>query len=191
MKTAYFYTANPNKAVEARHVFEPAGRVEVLKVRTGITEILEVDLDRVIRAKAAAAYAAARYPVVVEHGAFCIDFLQGLPGALIRPFWDGLGAAGLCGLIPPGQPRVVRASSAVCYCDGKRRHVVTREVKGELALSERGTGGYHWDPVFIPESDKAGRTFAELPLDEKLRLSPAGLAYADMRDWMERHLGGP
>jgi XTP/dITP diphosphohydrolase len=150
-----------------------------------------VDLVRVIRAKAAAAYAAARYPVVVEHGAFSIDALHGLPGALIRPFWEGLGAAGLCELVPPGRPRTVRASSAVCYCDGKQRHVITREVRGMLATSERGSGGYHWDPVFIPESDAAGRTFAELPLEEKLRLSPAGLAYAGMRDWMEEHLGGP
>ncbi|MBZ4418597.1 non-canonical purine NTP pyrophosphatase [Myxococcus sp. RHSTA-1-4] len=189
MKTAYYYTSNDYKAAEARHVFEPAGKVGVLKVRNGITEILDVDLDRVIRAKAAAAYAAVRYPVVVEHGAFCIDFLQGLPGALVRPFWEKLGAR-LCGLVPPGQPRTVRALSAVCYCDGKRREVIIREVRGELATDVRGSGGYHWDPVFIPESDKARRTFAEMPPEEKLRLSPAGLAYAAMRDWMEKNLGG-
>ena len=189
MKTAYFHTSNDQKAAEARHLFERAGKVGVLKVRTGITEILDTDLDRVIRAKAAAAYAATRYPVIVEHGAFCVDFLQGLPGALIRPFWEKLGA-GLCGLVPSGAPRTVRALSAVCYCDGKRREVITREVRGELAPVERGSGGYHWDPVFIPDSDKARRTFAEMSLEEKLLQSPGGLAYAAMNAWLEKELGG-
>jgi len=166
MKVAYFNTVNADKVRELQHFFGPEGRIGVL--RHPVTEILDVDLEKVVRAKAAAAYAAARMPVIVEHGALCIDFLNGLPGALVKPMWEGLGAR-ICELVPEGKPRTVTARSALCYCDGRERFVIVRQVEGELALSARGTGGFHWDPVFIPQGET--RTFAEMTMDGKLGFS--------------------
>jgi XTP/dITP diphosphohydrolase len=177
MKAAYFNTVNADKVRELKHFFGPEERIGVLRLQ--VTEILDVDLDKVVRAKAAAAYAAARMPVIVEHGALCVDFLNGLPGALVKPMWEALGPR-ICELVPEGKPRTVTARSALCYCDGRERLVIVREVEGELATSARGSGGFHWDPVFIPQGET--RTFAEMPLDEKLKRSPAARCFEALRE---------
>ena len=177
MKIAWYNTTNPDKVLEVEHFFGPTSRLGIL--RRPVDEILDADLDKVIRAKAAAAYQAARVPVVVEHGAFRLDALDGLPGALIKPLWDTLGPR-LCELlVPPGLSRKMTLQSAVCYCDGRTRLVIQKESRGELATVARGTGGFHWDPVFVPDGQT--RTFAEMSLAEKLACSPSGLAYTELR----------
>jgi XTP/dITP diphosphohydrolase len=49
--------------------------------------------------------------------------------------------------------------------------------QGTLAQRPRGTGGFGYDPAFIPEATGAdGRTMAELSAEEKNRISHRGLA---------------
>jgi XTP/dITP diphosphohydrolase len=177
MTTAWYYnTTNDSKVREVLHFFGSTGRLGIL--RHPVTEILDTDLEKVVLAKAAEAYRAVRVPVIVEHGALSIDFLNGHPGALVKPTWMALGER-LCLLVPAGRPRTCRALSAICYCDGRRRELILRQLEGELAERPRGSGGFHWDPVFIPRGGT--HTLAELPLEEKLRISAAGQAYAELR----------
>lgn len=176
MAPTWFYnTTNPEKLREFQHVLGSSKQLGYLKEK--ITEILDMDLEKVIRAKALAAYSATRVPVIVEHGALSIDALNGLPGALVKPFWESLDTR-LCEVVPAGN-RVARARSALCYCDGRERHVLFAETEGEIAPSARGTGGFHWDPIFIPKGET--RTFAEMTLDEKLSHSPFGKLHAQLR----------
>jgi XTP/dITP diphosphohydrolase len=53
------------------------------------------------------------------------------------------------------------------------------EVKGSITDRARGTNGYHWDPLFIP--DGGDRTFAEMTPVEKLAISPAAVAVRALR----------
>lgn len=172
----YFNTSNDSKIREVRHVFGGSGRMGFL--RYSVAELLETDLEKVVRAKAAAAYEALRVPVIVEHGALCIDFMNGLPGALVKPTWMALGER-LCLIVPPGEPRTCKALSALCYCDGLKREVILRQVEGEIAPGPKGAEGFHWDPVFIPRGHT--QTLAEMPLDQKLSISASGQAYAELR----------
>lgn len=177
MTTAWYYnTSNEAKIREVRHFFGGSGKLGIL--RHPVTEILDSNLEKVVLAKAAEAYSATRVPVIVEHGALCIDFLNGLPGALVKPTWMALEER-LCLLVPKGEPRTCKGLSALCYCDGKKREVILRKVEGELAPAPRGKGGFHWDPVFIPRGET--RTLAEMELDEKLRISATGQAFAELR----------
>ena len=52
-------------------------------------------------------------------------------------------------------------------------------VQGEIALTPSGVAGFGYDPVFVIAGD--GRTMAELPDEEKDRLSHRGLAAAKLR----------
>ena len=53
------------------------------------------------------------------------------------------------------------------------------EVHGEIAESPRGDAGFGYDPVFVIAGD--GRTMAELPSEEKHRVSHRGIAGAKLR----------
>ena len=57
-------------------------------------------------------------------------------------------------------------------------------MRGEIALAPTGEHGFGYDPLFVIAGD--GRTMAELPAEEKHRISHRGLAVAKLRV----HLGG-
>ncbi len=60
---------------------------------------------------------------------------------------------------------------------------------GRLAESPRGTNGFGYDPIFIPDGFK--RTYAELTSDEKNRISHRSMAFAKMRAILQERILHP
>lgn len=67
-----------------------------------------------------------------------------------------------------------RSVVAVVAPDGTEFHDAGT-VEGEILVMPRGTGGFGYDPLFRPRGIE--HTFAELPLDEKNRISHRGAAF--------------
>ena len=65
-------------------------------------------------------------------------------------------------------------------------HTFTGECRGRIAPAPRGTNGFGYDPVFIP--DGHARTFGELPADAKRNLSHRARAAAKVRDHIRERL---
>jgi XTP/dITP diphosphohydrolase len=74
----------------------------------------------------------------------------------------------------------VRAAARcfLLYKDGDREIVAEGRTEGTLVLPGRGTHGFGWDPVFLP--DGSGLTFAELTGSEKGAVSHRGKAWREM-----------
>ncbi len=65
------------------------------------------------------------------------------------------------------------------------------ECTGRLAGSPRGTGGFGYDPAFLPDEYPDGRTMAELSDAEKDAISHRGRAARALADWLvERNSPG-
>ena len=82
-----------------------------------------------------------------ERRAFLIRNLQNMP----RP-WTGRFHATIAVAIPNGETHLAEG-----FC------------LGEIIPEERGTGGFGYDPIFL--LSELGKTMAELPMEEKNRLS--------------------
>ena len=52
-------------------------------------------------------------------------------------------------------------------------------VKGMLLHKPRGNGGFGYDPIFVPDGEK--RSFAEMSLSEKNRISHRAIAFEKLR----------
>lgn len=63
-------------------------------------------------------------------------------------------------------------------------HVFEGVVRGEIATEKRGTEGFGYDPVFIPED--TGRTFAELGTDVKNKISHRARAVAKLVEYLSK-----
>lgn len=176
MSKLFFNTINPVKVREIKEIFEHID-TDIAFLDHNITEILSADLEKVIKAKAADAYKAAKVPVIVEHGALEIEFLNNYPSALSKPMWDMLEGK-ICQLIPASDQRKAAARSAVCFCDGKSYIVCFGRTEGTIALERKGTGGFQWDPIFIPVGST--KTYAEMEQTEKLTFSQARKAYEEL-----------
>lgn len=54
--------------------------------------------------------------------------------------------------------------------------------RGRIMEEERGTGGFGYDPLFVPEEED--RTFAELSPDVKNRISHRGIAFRHVAEYL-------
>jgi len=175
--TLYFNTINRTKISEITEIFS-SSECEMKFMENYILEVLSNDLETVIKAKAAEAYKKCRVPVIVEHGSLCVEYFNNFPGALSKPMWDLMGSK-ICTLIPVGESRKAVVYSGVCYCDGKIRRSFIEKTDGIIATEARGTHGFQWDPIFIPEGTT--KTYAEMEQTEKLSFSQAQKAYDQLK----------
>jgi XTP/dITP diphosphohydrolase len=68
-------------------------------------------------------------------------------------------------------------AAALVLADGTE-FTVLGEMVGHLARAPRGTGGFGYDPIFVPEGDT--RTTAEFDPAEKDAISHRGKAFRDL-----------
>jgi XTP/dITP diphosphohydrolase len=140
------------------------------------------------RLKAEAAAAACTLPVLGDDSGLAVDALGGAPGIYsarwagrerdfgraMRAVEDRLAAAGAT---TPAQ-RGAKFVAVVCYAEaGKPSATYRGEVAGTLVWPPRGTGGFGYDPMFVPEGG-GSRTFAEMTAAEKHGLSHRARAVA-------------
>jgi len=62
--------------------------------------------------------------------------------------------------------------SVVAYNDGSQVHTFLGESMGTISLEKRGSGGFGYDPIFVPTGH--AKTFAEMVTEEKNALSHRG-----------------
>lgn len=62
------------------------------------------------------------------------------------------------------------------------QHLFTGIVEGEIRNKKTGTNGFGYDPIFEPEN--LGKTFAEMTLEEKNKLSHRGRAVEKLIDFL-------
>lgn len=86
----------------------------------------------------------------------------------------------------PDAARTARFTCSLCLCgpDGAVRNAVEAHCEGMLLRAPRGSGGFGYDPIFVPLAclrDAASLTFAELDAARKDTLSHRGRALRELR----------
>ena len=128
-----------------------------------------------------------RIPALADDSGLEVFFLNGRPG-VISARYAGDGATDeennekLLGQMRGVAPRRRRAQfRAVLTLFGDNGTEVTEGIcPGRLAESPRGTNGFGYDPIFIP--DGFSRTYAELTFEEKNKISHRAKALEKMRE---------
>jgi XTP/dITP diphosphohydrolase len=84
-----------------------------------------------------------------------------------------------------GEKRRARFVCVIAISDPQGNvHTVEGTCEGRIDYEERGTGGFGYDPLFIPEG--YSQTFAELSREEKNRISHRGQALLKARTFLEK-----
>jgi non-canonical purine NTP pyrophosphatase (RdgB/HAM1 family) len=164
-------TGSTGKLLEARRL---AG-TELSSIALDLPEIQSLDPLEVLRNKLRAAQAVVSGPVIVEESALEVTSWNGFPGPLVKWMLQALGAEGLARLALSSGCSQATARCLLLASDGQREWLGTGEVSGSLVLPARGSGGFGWDSVFVPEGET--RTFGELPASLKDELGHRGKAW--------------
>lgn len=171
----FFATKNENKL---REVNEILGQ-NLEQIAVDLFEPQGVDVQMVVREKAEDAFHKTGKFVLVEDTSLEFVAWNGLPGALIKWFMDTVGNEGTIRMLAGQTNRKAIAKTAVGFFDGTQAHVFMGEVLGTIPETVRGSGGFGWDPIFIP--DGHSKSFAEMTSTEKNAISMRKLALERMK----------
>jgi XTP/dITP diphosphohydrolase len=178
-------THNPGKLAEMRELLSPHGVTAISASELGLPEPEETGDSFAANAKlkAVAAATAAKLPAFADDSGLVVEALDGAPG-IYSARWAGPSKdfnAAMSrierlleerGANDPAK-RKAHFVSALCVAwpDGLIEEVEAR-VDGTLVWPPRGSAGFGYDPMFLP--DGHDRTFGEMSSIEKHGLPPLG-----------------
>ncbi|MFN8077632.1 MAG: RdgB/HAM1 family non-canonical purine NTP pyrophosphatase [Kineosporiaceae bacterium] len=198
-------TRNAHKVVELRRILADAGLEGVEVIGVGdvpdVPEVAETGVTFAENAqlKARAVAAATGLPSVADDSGLCVDVLGGSPG-VFSARWAGAHGDDAANLqllleqiadVPPAHRRghfACAAALAVPGPEGIVEHVVEGRVEGVIIEGPRGTNGFGYDPIFVPDGDT--RTTAEMSAEEKDAISHRGRAFRAMVPLLREVLAG-
>lgn len=185
-------TRNAGKVAELRQILDgvsaPDGEpIELVGMEAfpELADVVETGITFAENAllKAHAVAQATGLPAVADDSGLAVDVLGGSPG-VFSARWAGRHGddqANLTLLLAqlgdvPDQYRQAHFACAAAFArpDGKE-HVVHGRLPGTLIRNPRGTNGFGYDPILVPDGDT--RTCAELTAAEKNAISHRGRAF--------------
>jgi len=171
-------TKNPHKLEECRRILGDIPGIEWLTFRERpFPEVEETGstLEENARLKAVSLARITGLPTLAEDSGLEVASLGGAPGVLSARFAGvekdyRANNEKLLALLAGVEDRRARFRTvAVLALPDGRTWVTEGVLEGEIALTPRGSGGFGYDPLFIPLGET--RTLAELAPEEKDRIS--------------------
>lgn len=184
-------TRNKKKVPEMRTILADAGmEAEVLSLDAfpDAPEVPETEPtflgNALLKARAIAKHTG--LPAVADDSGLKVDELGGMPGVLSARWAGRFGAQDqdranlelvldqLADTPPERRGAHFVCAAALVMPDGTEA-VVEGVLRGRLTREPRGSNGFGYDPVFVPEGES--RTTAELSPEEKNAISHRGIAF--------------
>ena len=114
-------------------------------------------------------------PMMIDDSGLFIDALKGFPGVYSSYVFKTVGCDGILKLMKDVDDRSARFECCIGFMIPGQEPSITKGVaKGSIAFEKAGTGGFGYDPVFIPEGYT--KTYAQIEISEKNKISHRGLA---------------
>jgi XTP/dITP diphosphohydrolase len=118
-----------------------------------------------------------------------IDMLNGLPGVKSARFAgenknSDANIEKVLLMMGKSENRKARFRTVIALIMEDKEYLFEGIVDGFIITYRRGIDGFGYDPVFIPEGET--RTFAEMPLEEKNKISHRARAFEKLRMFLDR-----
>ncbi len=171
-------TSNPGKVKEYQKSFEDMG-VEMEHLHLPYDEIQTSELEEVVRKGMDEIRSKGVRDFIIDDSGMFVNALKGFPGVYSAYGQRTIGNKGVLKLMEGMEDRSAVFKCCIgCDIDG-RTIIVTGECPGYILDSERGDEGFGYDPIFSPDGK---RSFAEIGIEEKNRISHRGNAVALLRE---------
>ena len=178
-------TSNLGKVEELTYILKPFGhKVSQLKVEcpeiqaSTLEEVVDFGLDWLGAKKI-------QTPFIIDDAGIFVEALENFPGVYSRYVYDTIGLQGILKQMESIVDRITRFKCVLgLMLEDGSKHKFVGECKGNLIHEMRGTGGFGYDPIFIP--DGYTKTFSELLPEEKNDVSHRGRAMHKLVDFLSK-----
>ena len=170
-------TTNPGKFREVQEQLAVAG-IPLERVDRPYPEIQTTSLAEVLEFARHHLDREVGGDYLADDSGLFVSALGGFPGVYSAHAYRTLGCKGLLRLLEGKPDRSAEFRSAFLVAVGGHHTQLTGTCRGTIAATERGTGGFGYDPIFVPEGSE--RTFAEMSTEEKNVVSHRGRAVQEV-----------
>ena len=190
-RTLVLGTRNPHKVRELARLLAPSAiGVEPLPPGVELPPEAGETFEANALPKARAAAAGTGTATIADDSGIEAEVLGGAPGVRSARYAgpaasDEENLSKLMSEVPAGSR--LRYVCALAYVDpatGEER-VFFGRCEGRMSEAPRGTGGFGYDPIFVPDAGPDGQTMAELSDREKDAISHRGHAARAVVDWLQ------
>jgi XTP/dITP diphosphohydrolase len=114
-------------------------------------------------------------PLFIDDSGLFVDALKGFPGVYSSYVFRTVGCDGILRLMQGAGDRSARFECCIGFmAPGGKPHITRGVSKGSIASQKAGSGGFGYDPIFVPEG--YSETFAQMEIAEKNKISHRGRA---------------
>lgn len=188
-------TGNPGKATEIREILPPSFELITLADAGLPLDLPETGDTFTANAleKARFAFERTGLPCIADDSGLEVNALNGSPGVYSARYAgeaksDRANMAKLLRELDGVQDRRARFRTVVALVDASGEYTFQGEVHGTVTTGPRGTNGFGYDPVFLPEMSDL--TFAELDAKMKNAISHRGQAVWKLVRFLAEREGG-
>lgn len=186
-------TGNAHKAKEIARILPPQYEVHLLSEHGNLPEPVETGRTFAANAacKACSYSALIDGLVIADDSGLCVDVLNGQPGVISARYAGTHGddqsnnnkLLRELSVMLGQQPFTARYMCSVSLAkEGQQLANFTGKVEGAMTLAPRGTNGFGYDPLFIPEGFDC--TMAELQPEVKDSISHRARALQQLADFL-------
>ena len=179
MQKIFVATGNKGKVDEISAILKIPLKIADIE----IDEVQSMDLEYVARKKVQEAFNILKKPVIVDDVGVFIDVWNKFPGPFVKYMYNLLGNKKILELLRNEKNRKVIVQSVIAYHDGKKIHTFVGTVNGTLSLKEKGTQGWGFDPIIIPDGEK--ETFAQMGPKKKNLISHRAKALQKFKKFID------
>lgn len=178
--TLYFATTNTGKFKEAVAKLAP---IRIMRLNLPYPEVQASSLEDVVTFALEWMDGKTDKDVILEDSGLFIDALNGFPGVFSSQVFRSIGIRGVLKLMEGASERKARFQTCIgLHLKGKRK-TFKGEVEGTIAMKPTGSGGFGFDPIFVPRGHKV--TFAQMSLEKKNKISHRAKALERLIEFLE------
>jgi XTP/dITP diphosphohydrolase len=114
-------------------------------------------------------------PIMIDDSGLFIDSLNGFPGVYSSYVFRTVGCDGILRLMDGQKNRAARFECCIGFLvPGQEPYIAKGVARGKIAREKAGSGGFGYDPIFIPEEYE--KTYAQMEIEDKNKISHRGRA---------------
>ena len=186
----YFITGNKNKFSEISLLFQKYNLpFELKQLDLDPVEIQADNLKEVALFKLNSVKKEIEGSFFIEDAGFFVDKpLNGFPGVYSSYVFKTIGNEGILKLINNFNDTTAHFSAVIALYYEKLDKILifNGSVKGKVSEKMRGSHGFGYDPIFIPQ-EIPEKTFSELISEEKNEISHRGKALKKLMDFLKEN----
>ena len=191
MKDTLFFSHNQKKIIEVKQIFKDS-KIKVFDLNSfeKIKEPRETGDTFASNAKIKSKYGQKVFniPCFADDSGFCVEALKNNPGVKSKRFLEKFSNKKkafeyIISNVIERKNNKAFFVTAICLTLKDNHHIIfLGRVNGTVSLKPKGTNGFGYDPIFVPENYT--RTFAEMNLEEKNIISHRKIAITKLKSFL-------